>query len=85
MKENVLKCPTCQIWQKQEIPPQYKGQNQQRRPPAQIWQIRYVGPLPYFQGCQICVAVDTFSGYLIDGPFAHTTQKKTIKTLETIL
>uniref|UniRef100_A0A672GHB8 Integrase catalytic domain-containing protein n=1 Tax=Salarias fasciatus TaxID=181472 RepID=A0A672GHB8_SALFA len=62
VKSVLSKCERCQHQRKGQ-PQRLQGQIHRGKAPGQIWQVDFIGPLPWSAGSRyVCTAVDTYSG-----------------------
>ena len=79
IKSVILHYPICQHIKHRRLPQLIKVQLARYKLPWQIWKIGYIGSLIQDKGCQYkCMAVNTYSGYLVAIPFGKSNQTNTI-------
>ena len=79
IKSVILQYPICQHIKHRRLPQLIKVQLARYKLPWQIWKIGYIGSLIQDKGCQYkCMAVNTYSGYLVAIPFGKSNQTNTI-------
>ena len=79
IKSVILHYPICQHIKRRRLPQLIKVQLAHYKLPWQIQKIGYIGSLIRDKGCQYrCMAVDTYSGYLVAIPFGKSKKTNTI-------